>query len=199
MLKKRSFLLLSIVLVILFLTTSTSFAARRIKVKAKPPIANRAITGNIASIEGLTTPTTITVTAGGITYTVNVTTKTRIVRKFMGASSLEEIGVGDIVVVRGRFTDATIDANLIRDLSIQRKGGAFVGSVKSIDTTNSSFVLTTTARGDQTVTTSAATVFLKGKDKVTFGDIQVGNNILVIGLWRKSARTINADRIRIKQ
>ncbi|MBI4743826.1 MAG: hypothetical protein HY776_03255 [Actinobacteria bacterium] len=197
MLKKRNFLLLSIVLIALVLTTSTAFAARRIKVKAVP-VRNRAITGNIASIDGLTIPTTITVTAGAITYTVNVTAKTKIVRKFYGRSSLEEIGVGDIVVVRGRFTDATIDANLIRDLSIQRKGGTFVGSVKSIDAANSSFVLTTTARGDQTVTTSATTVFLKGKDKVAFGDIQVGNNVLVIGLWRKSARTINADRVRIK-
>lgn len=189
--------LLIILTVTLIFTTTIASAAPRVKARAIA-VRNRSITGQIASVDGLIAPTTIKVTAGAITYTVNVTAGTKIVRKFLGRSSLEELGVGDTVVVRGRLADVTIDANLIRDLSIQRRGGTFVGTVKSIDTTNSSFVLTTTARGDQTVTTSATTVFLKGKDKVAFGDIQVGNNVLVIGLWRKSAKTINADRVRIK-
>jgi hypothetical protein len=159
-------------------------------------------TGTLTAVSGTTVPATLSLQVDTTVYTVNVTEDTKIIRKFNGESSLVELAIGDMLDVRGSLTGTTIDATRIKNLSIQRKGGSFWGSVKSIDATNKTFVLDPTfpkkTLADQTVTTTAATKIFQGNRAGEFSDIAVGMRIKVIGLWRKSANTIAADRLIIQ-
>lgn len=57
--------------------------------------------------------------AEGALVTVNVTENTQIVRKYFGKASLDELSIGDDLMVVGRVNDdGTVDAKLIKDNSI---------------------------------------------------------------------------------
>ncbi len=135
---------------------------------------------------------TITASKDGNTYTINTDTTTRFRRRFWGKSAISEISVGDNINVWGKWADdakTTITAIMIRDLSIMKRMGAFIGSVKSKDTT--SFILTTVNRGDQTVYFDSNTKFI-GRNEVSlaYSDINIGDRIRVKGLWDKTLSKI---------
>lgn len=135
---------------------------------------------------------TLTVSKDGNTYTVNTDTTTRFRRHFWGKSAISEISVADFVNIWGKWGDdakTTITAAMIRDLSIMKRKGVFMGSIKSKDTTN--FILTTANRGDQTVYFDSNTKFV-GRNDVTiaYSDINVGDRIRVKGLWDKTLNKI---------
>lgn len=157
--------------------------------------------GTLVSISGTTPPATIVMQSGATTYTVNVTSATTLVRKYNGASTLDEFAVADLLQVRGTMTGTTIDATWIRNMTIQRRGAAQWGKVVSIDSTAKTFVLDPMHKkslDNQTVVTSASTKVFQGNRSGEFSDIAVGMTVKVIGVWRKSVDTINADRILIK-
>lgn len=154
--------------------------------------------GTLTALGGTTLPATLTLQVDATTYTVNATADTTLVRKFGGRSSLDEFVVGDTLRVWGTLTDTTIAATRIRNYSIQRVGGTFQGTITSIDTTAQSFVLDTRHRDDQTVVVTSATKIFQGNRGGVFGDLAVGQTVKVIGLWRRSADQIRADRILIK-
>ncbi len=157
--------------------------------------------GTLVSISGTTPPATIVMQSGAMTYTVNVTADTTLVRKYNGVSTLDEFAVADLLQVRGTMTGTTIDATWIRNMTIQRRGAAQWGKVVSIDATAKTFVLDPMHKkslDNQTVTTNASTKVFQGNRTGEFGDIAVGMTVKVIGLWRKSTDTISADRILIK-
>ncbi len=76
----------------------------------------------------------------GKTYTVNITAETRLVRKYGAKSDLSEFRTGDLVDVWGKYTDTatqdTIDAKVIRNLTIQKDGEYFSGQSRAWATTN---------------------------------------------------------------
>ncbi|KKP33367.1 MAG: hypothetical protein UR23_C0046G0001, partial [Candidatus Roizmanbacteria bacterium GW2011_GWA2_32_13] len=91
-------------------------------------------------------------TSGDGDFQINITDKTKFLRKFGGKSALSEYSVGNEVVVFGKFTDDTkliIDAKTVRNNSIQKRKGAFFGKVTIKNTDN--FVIETIERGTQTV------------------------------------------------
>lgn len=159
-------------------------------------------TGTLTAMSGTTLPATLLLQVDTTDYTVNVTSDTVIIRKFNGTSSLTELAIGDTLDVRGGLTGTTIDATRIKDLTIQRKGGSFWGSIKSIDSTAKSFVLDPTfpkkTLPDQTITTTDATKIFQGNRLGEFSDLAVGMRVKVIGLWRKSTNTVAADRLLIQ-
>lgn len=135
---------------------------------------------------------TLTVAKDGRTYIVNTDSNTKFRRHFWGKSSLADILVDDRVNVWGKFTNEatnTLLATMIRDLSILKRRGAFMGTIlsKSAD----SFVMSTLERGNQTVTTNSATKFVKRNEQtMTFADLQVGDKVRVKGVWNKTLSTI---------
>ncbi len=136
-------------------------------------------------------PGTLTITKDGKTYTVNVDTKTQLRRRFWGKATWEEISIGDMVNVIGRWTDdshTAINAVLVRDLSIQKKFGVFFGTV----TANSgSTLMINTKRGTETVTTNTSTKFVNRKEEtIAKSDIKVGDKVRVRGLWDSKLNTI---------
>lgn len=146
------------------------------------------IRGEITAISG----TTLTVTKDGNTYTVNTDSNTRLRRHYWGSSTLADFSVGNLVNVLGKFTDeakTTILARMIRNLSIMKRHGVFIGDITAKNSDN--FVINSKHRGDQTVYIDSNTKFIqRDGETTTFAGIQVGHRVRVRGLWDKSLNKI---------
>ncbi|HLD24981.1 MAG TPA: DUF5666 domain-containing protein [Patescibacteria group bacterium] len=140
------------------------------------------------------TDTTLTVEKDDKSYTVNITEKTQLRRRFWGKATYDEFSVGNEVTVVGRWTDDThtaINAVLIRNLSIQKRFGVFFGKVKSL--LSNGWVMSTVSdkRADQTVTVSSETKFVNRRgETITQADVKVDHRVRVRGLWDRSLNTI---------
>ncbi len=136
--------------------------------------------------------TVITATENGKTYTINTSDQTRFRRHFWGKSDLNEFSVGNQINVWGRWADdekTIINARFIRNLSIQKRHGVFIGTVKS--KTDTSFVLESINRGDQTVYFDANTKFVNRKQEtITYSNVNQADRVRVKGLWDKSLNKI---------
>lgn len=154
--------------------------------------------GTLTGMSGIALPATLTLQVDTTTYTVNVGSETKIVRKYNGRSSLEEFAIGDSIRVWGTKAGTVLTASKLKDYSIQRIGGTFAGTIGSIDTTGQTFVLDVKHRDDQTIQVVASTKVFQGNRAGSFSDLAVGQTVRVIGVWRKSADTVRADRILIK-
>jgi hypothetical protein len=136
--------------------------------------------------------TSITVDNGGVSVKVDIYPDTHLRRKFWGKSTIAEISVGDSVDVIGRWTseDKTeIKAVVVRDLSIQKRFGAFFGTIKMI--TDSGFIMTTIQRGEETVTIDSTTKLIDRKGQtIASSDTQVGQIVRVRGMWDSANFTI---------
>ena len=134
----------------------------------------------------------LTVSKDDKTYTVKVTEKTNLLRKFGGKSSLAEFSVGDILSVRGKWTDETktiLEARVIRNLSVQKRKGTFLGTIKSKG--DNSFILAAANRGDQAVHLSGDTKIVNRMNvTVIFADLKLGDRVRVSGLWDNKLNTI---------
>lgn len=144
-----------------------------------------------AKLESISGPT-LTVSKDGKTYTVNTDTKTRLKRKFFGNAVLSEMQQGDILNVHGFWTDenkTAVNAVFIRDISIQKRFGAFVGTIKSKLTTG--FILSTIARGEQTVIVNTKTRYVNRLGRtIDSSEFAVGQRVRVRGLWNNTNNTI---------
>lgn len=156
--------------------------------------------GMLSAISTTTPPATLMVTVNGAAYTVNVSTTTKIVRKFYGVSTLEEFMVGDRLEVIGSIgaTTTTVEATRIRDISIQRRGGAFKGKIGALTCASNSFMFTPDRRTEQTVYSTSSTRIIRHGEKITCTDLLEGERAVVIGLWRPGSSRIDADRVIVK-
>jgi hypothetical protein len=135
--------------------------------------------------------TSVTVDNEGTNVKVNVASNTHFRRKFWGKSTLAEISVGDTLNVIGKWAKedkSEINAVVIRNLSIQKRFGVFFGKVKTI--TDTGFVMTTIQRGEETVTLDTAKLINRKGESIKSGDILVGHNVRVRGLWNSTGFTI---------
>jgi len=134
----------------------------------------------------------LTVTSEGQTYTVNLRSDTKVRRHYYGKSELSEFQVGQHVNVWGTFTDetrTTISAAFVRNLSIMKRHGVFIGIVKAIS--DNMLTLDTIARGVQKVTVDANTIFVNRKmEGISQSDVEVGHRIRVKGMWDKTNSTV---------
>lgn len=142
---------------------------------------------------------TLTVQKDDKTYTVNTDTKTKFRRHFWGKSDLREFSVGDMVNIWGTWADdtqTTINALMIRNLSIMKRHGVFFGTIKSLG--DNSFVISSVNRGDQTVTVATTTKYINRREQViTFVDLKAGHRVRIKGLWDKSEKTVS-DIVQVK-
>jgi|ERR1035437_3289739 hypothetical protein len=141
---------------------------------------------------------TLSVSKGSKSYTVDTTSSTKIIRRFSAVSLLSQISVGDHINIAGTWTDTAktvINATLIRDGSVQEKNDSFSGSVLSL--TSNGFVLQSMKRGQETVVIAPTTKLVGSKKQtITQTSIVVGNKISVDGLWDNTLKTITATTIR---
>ncbi|RJO59233.1 hypothetical protein C4546_03360 [Candidatus Parcubacteria bacterium] len=174
---------------LLFLAVKTSHAV------SKPSIY---VTGTLTAISNNTLPAVLTLTSGATTYIVNVPVNANIDRKYNGDSNLGEFIIGDTLQVWGKLSESTtntIDAIRIRDISIQRAGGTFKGSIVGLDCVNNKFTFKPEKRSEQTVYLSTNTKIIRGGEKISCAGLIVKEKAKVIGLWRFSQNRIDADRV----
>lgn len=145
----------------------------------------------LVSKTGDTPGSTLTCSRDGKIYTILTDSKTQIRRRFWGKATLSEIQIGDLINVIGKWTDeakTSVQATLIRDLSIQKKNGVFFGDVQSL--TGTGWVMTT-RRGTETVTVTGTTKFINRREQAIIqADIAVGHRVRVRGVWDTQANTI---------
>ncbi len=146
----------------------------------------------ITAVNGTALGGTINCTQDSKSYTVNTTAQTQLRRRFWGKASWPEFLVGDVINVIGQWTDTiktTVNARLIRDTSIQKRFGVFIGTVTSLN--GNGWVMTTINRGSQTVTVSSSTKFVNRQGQaIVQSQIKVGDRVRVRGLWDNKANTI---------
>lgn len=134
-----------------------------------------------------------TVTKDGKDYIVLTTPDSKFRRHFWGKSTLAEISVGNKVNVWGNWTDdthASINAMMIRNLSIMKRFGVFVGDIVSKSST--SFVIHSKNRADQMISFDGNTKFVKKNDTAaTYADLKTGDRVKIKGLWDKTLNTIS--------
>ncbi len=137
--------------------------------------------------------TVLIVSQDGKSYTVNTDDKTQLRRRFWGKATLEEMTIGDQLNVIGKWTDeekTTIQARLIRNLSIQKRYGVFFGEIISLN--GNGWVMKSVNRGEQTVTVSTNTRFVNRKQEtINRDDLQTGHKVRVRGLWNNQNKTIS--------
>jgi hypothetical protein len=166
----------------------------------------KTLSGTITKIEttngGL--PATLTVLhKNSQTWTVNITSSTKLYRRYMGTATIDEFAVGDKIEARGtQGTGNIINAKVVRDNSIVIKNRDFPGRIKSIDSVAKSFVMPIKLKAgivDLTVTTtSATTYYTKDHETATFSDLSVGDKVKVLGTYNSTNKTLAATRIIIK-
>lgn len=146
------------------------------------------IDGTVDQISG----STLSISKDRKAYSINILPNTKIKRRFWGNALLSEIVVGHKVNVWGTYIDSdqtTIDARMIRDLSIQKRFGAFIGVVKSIN--GNVITIDTVNRGIQIITVSSSSKFVNRKEQViTQSEIKLGHKIRVKGIWDNVNNTI---------
>lgn len=151
--------------------------------------------GEITAISG----TTISISKDGKIYTVNTDSNTHFQRHYWGKSSLDEFSVGNKINVHGKFTDdakTTILARLIRNLSIMKRHGVFLGDVTAKNSDN--FVIDSKQRGNQTVYFTGSTEFVKRNEQaMSYADLQLGHRVRVKGIWDKTLNQIT-ETVQVK-
>jgi len=150
-------------------------AQKKLKIPAR-------ISGEITAI----TNSQLKVTADeGKKYQINITTQTKFRRKFWGTSKLSEFSVGDKIKAVGRFvvgsTD-TINAVIVRNLSIEKRWGAYFGEITKKNETD--FIIKTEKKEDLTVYFTAHTKLVSRDNKtIDFKDIKIGDRVRIKGIW----------------
>ena len=118
---------------------------------------------------------------------VNFDSKTKFFRKFGGKAEVLEFSIGDGVQVVGLWTSeakAEVNARLIRNFSIQKRYGVFIGTIKSLKPETGELVLTTLRRGNQEVMPDKNTKYVDRDIHVlSFDKLRVGDRIRVKGTW----------------
>lgn len=157
---------------------------------------NRRFHGTVKSISGQT----IAVSTDKGDVSVSVTDVTVLKRKFGANSALSEFATNDELAIVGKQknagTDSEIEARYIRNLSIQRRNTVFNGTITSLNAGDSSFVVKTTGRGDQTAYAGKDTVITDKNKSIAFEDLKTGDRVIVKGeLWDRANTRIDAKRI----
>ncbi len=108
-------------------------------------VASNTITGTLTSM----TNSSLTVSANSTSYTINISSTTKIVRHYNGASDMDELSVGDQLVVVGPQTATnTIGATRVKDLSIQEAWTHMSGTIQSVSGTTVPATVTVTVVRD---------------------------------------------------
>lgn len=179
-------------------TTSTNTASTisvpQVKMLVQINAAGHAqLNGSVAAIQD----NSFTVNSWGGVWTVN-TGSAKLLRRFGGSSMLSEFAAGDFVMVTGKVNQSpwTIDASIVRNVSIQARNAAFSGTVSNVN--GNSFAFTTKARGNVNVTLNTdAKIVVNGQSGSVSG---IANSMIgtISGVWDRSRSTVLASKVNLR-
>ncbi len=94
--------------------SGTTIEAKLIRDLSLPPVLEKNLTGSVTSVTG----NTFKLTVGTKEFTVNVDANDTVANRIWEKISLTDIKVGDKVMVFGAVTNLSVEAKLVRDLSL---------------------------------------------------------------------------------
>lgn len=128
-----------------------------------------------------------TVSKGDSSIEVDTDSDTKLMRRFGGSSSLDELNVNDKVNVTGTWDNddkTKVRAKLVRNLSVMKKNAVLSGTVQEIS--DNGFKLQTAKKGTEEVSVSSDTNFINRKGEgISKSDVQTGHKVRVKGIWDK--------------
>jgi len=134
----------------------------------------------------------ITVGENNKTYSVKIDEKTKLRRRYFGEAELSEFAVGNEVNIVGKWENedqTSILAILIRNLSIQKRYGVFIGDVTGVN--GNEITIDTVHRDMQKAILIQTTKIVDRRNvKIDQSAIKEGHRIRIIGLWDRSLNTI---------
>jgi hypothetical protein len=156
----------------------------------------------ITSISGSTINATEAWGSFSVNWVINTTSSTKLQLRYGAAATFSEFSVGDYISFSGSMnttqSTATVNANVVKDFSAQEAHASFSGTVSSVNSSNTSFVLATSAHGNVTVTVSPSTVIKHGSATSTFSTIATGQTIShTTGVWNNLTNTLQAEEVTI--
>ena len=136
----------------------------------------------------------LTVKKNSNTYRVNAGNAI-VVRRFWGQSSLDQIAVNDKLNIIGTWNNTnktSINAFLIRDLSIQEKNDTFLGTMTGI----TSFTFQSANRGVWNVNIQSKTKIVDSQNNpINLTSVSSEDKLRVEGVFDTANKTITADKI----
>jgi hypothetical protein len=137
----------------------------------------------------------ITAEKNGMTHTVDASSAT-FRRKYGAKCDIYELTMGDYIWVWGRMSEGnTIIAKKVKDYSIQKWRGLFIGTIIAIDSGSytddqgrnyQQFTIESRHRGEQTIRVYETTRIQYRKESKTFSDLAVGQEIIAKGTWNNT-------------
>ena len=178
----------------------------------KKVVRSISLKGELVSLASLSPSTTLTMKLAevlpgktklekypvvGTTVTVQITAKTRILRRHDGKSSLRELTVGDSLRVVAKFSEAdgSLVAQVVKDNSIESR--SLTGKIESIDAAATSFTI---KKDDKvwTVTTGTSTKFVVfGVKNATFANFKVGDKVEARGVLNLNTKILAASSVHL--
>jgi len=177
---------------------------------AKVPMPDTSILANgtvkisgakITAISGSSFNASQTWGSYSLNWVINTNGSTKLQARSGGALSLSDFAVGDMISFSGSLdqsqTQGVVTAKVVRDSSVQKQNASISGTVSSVNSAATSFVLSTKGKGNVTVLVSAGTSICKGSATTTFASLAVGQTIKANGVWDSAANTLQAQTVTI--
>ena len=157
----------------------------------------------VTGISGTVISATTTVGSFVTNWKINTSESTSIIRRYGGTALLSEIQTNDYISFSGPLdataTEATVNASSVKDWSIQESNSSFSGRITSINSSNTSFVLTRSNTETITVVVSTSTKIKRSNANIAFSDLKVGDNVVsTSGLYNNTSKVLQADTINVK-
>ncbi len=168
-----------------------------VKGKKLPSVEQKQITvvGTVSSLSG----TDIVLKVGEGSFKIRTNAETKIVPRSGAAIALEDIRVGDRLLVQGTVQAETdILANRIQDETIRVERLTLAGTIASVAADGKSLVVKTKNRGEQTVLLNEKTKILKNGDEATSASLTVGAEVTVHSVWNRDNTSAAAEKIQIR-
>ena len=118
-------------------------------------------------------------------------------------SQSNDIQEGDLLDVEGVLAGGgslTVDASHIRDYALQQATKTLSGTIQSMLSAQTSFILPNKSFGTTVVVVGTTTTITKGARTISFGDLLVGDKILsASGVYTYTTNSLAADTIAVYQ
>lgn len=188
----------------ILITTALVFSAQ----KAEAGVNNKLRLRN-AVITAIDTETkTITAEKNDVSYVIDAS-KAIFKRKYGARCDIYELMVGDYIRVWGVISGTNITAIKVKDYSIQRWRGSFVGTITTIDSeiysdnkgqTFRQFEIKSHYRGNQIIRVYDTTQIKYKRTSKAFTDLAIGQKIVAKGIWNNTQSLVyNTKWVKIKK
>lgn len=134
-------------------------------------------------------------TSSAANYTAQ-TWQAKLIKKYGAEMKFGEILVGDKIEIKGLvWPDNSINAELVRNMSLYPHSGTFSGKVDSVSLNGLGFKLQTASYGLLNVQGDVFTIYKKNNTSSRLSDLEPGVSVSVKGLWERDKTNIFAKQV----